>query len=72
MSLPLPTFDDYVILSLSHSFGSSPVGQKNLGSSSTPQLSSIVPNNAELLIGGESLQIKSQTELCVYTRKRNH
>ena len=58
--------------SLSHSSGLGPVGSKNLSSSSTPQPSSIVLNNEELLIRGESLQTKSQTELSIYTRRRNN
>ena len=36
MSLPLPTFDDNVSPSLSHSFALGPIELENLGSSSTP------------------------------------
>ena len=54
-SLPLPTFDDNVSPSLSHSSGLGLIGSENSRSNSTTQLSFIVPNNEELLIRGELL-----------------
>ena len=68
----MPTFDDNVSPTFSHSSGLYPIGLENSCSNSTTQLNFIVPNNEELLTRGASLQSKPQTELHAYPRRRNH